>query len=96
MAKSRASKVAKSIGFKVPESEREAYKLLVQDANRTIQRNLKYIQENKITDFDTKRALVHSYGSKRAWARGKNGKAAKNPLSRSIKFKNERDYRDYP
>lgn len=93
--KSNASRVAKDIGFKVPESEREAYKLLVQDANRTLQRNLKYIKENKIKDFDTKRALVHSYGNKRNWAKSKTGKTAKNPLSRSIKFKSEQDYKDY-
>ena len=81
--------------FKVPEAERKGYKLLVQQANRTILANLKYIEKNNIKDKHTIRGLVFNYDKKRNWAKNKKGQRAKSPLSRSIQFKSEREYRDY-
>lgn len=91
----KGPKMPEKVGFKVPEEDRQEYRRLVQKANRRVKSNLEYIKNNKIKDFDTRRKLVDKYESKRKWARNKNGKRAKSPLSRSINFKNKEQYEDY-
>ena len=81
--------------YKVPEAERQAYKLLVQQANRTIKSNLNFIKTNKIKDKNTIRSLVFNYDKKRNWAKNKKGQRAKSPLSRSIIFESEQEYKAY-
>lgn len=87
--------MAKNKGFKVPEAERKAYKLLVQQANRTIKSNFKYIEKNNITDNRVIERLVFDYADKENWMRNKKGEIGKSPLSRSIQFSSEREYRAY-
>lgn len=79
----------KNKGFSVPQDERESYKLLVQEANRQIKRNLKYIDEEGITSVNALHYLVYDYGNPESWA----GK--KMVFSRSTKFESREDYEDY-
>lgn len=92
-------------GFTVPENERHAYKMLVQRANRRVKSNLKYIRDNKIEDYNTRRALIKSFDDPMKWSSGRM------PFSRSIQghyvwntdtesmefreFKSESQYRAY-
>ena len=82
MAKSKA-------GYKVPLADRLAYKLLVQEANRQVKRNLKYLQKNGITSTNTTRSLVFGYTDKNNWA------GDKMVFSRSINFESKQDYNNY-
>lgn len=75
--------------FIVPASERKDFRLLVQRANRTIQANLKMIENEKVETERTKRALLGDYVNKSAWS------SQKTVFSRSIKFETERDYKAY-
>lgn len=76
-------------GYTVPESERKAYKMLVQKANRHIKSNLKLIDKYSITDRDTKRVLLNMYENRDNW----NTKST--PLSRSVKFSSKTEYNQY-
>lgn len=81
--------------FKVPEAERHAFKILVQKANRTIKSNLKYIDKHNVRDSKTIRSLVFNYFDEDNWAKNKKGQRAKSPLSRSVIFSSEDDYKSY-
>lgn len=65
--------------FIVPKEQQHAYKMLVQRANRRVKANLKYIEKNKIDNFNTRRSLVGSFDDPVKWASGRM------PYSRSTK-----------
>lgn len=65
--------------FIVPKERQHEYKMLIQRANRRVKANLKYIQQQDITNEHTQRALVGSFSEKSKWA------TAKMPFSRSNK-----------
>lgn len=79
--------MSKNKKFRVPKNEQREYDLLVQRANRRIKKNLKYIQQQNIQDFNTVRALVHDYATPEAWA-GRN-----TVFSRKKTFATEQEYK---
>lgn len=70
----------KNSSYRVPESERNEFRLLVQRANRHIMRNLKYIQQEEIESESVNRALLGRKADRSEWA------TEKTPFSRSINF----------
>lgn len=79
--------MARSEGFRVPASQRRAYDALVRRANRQIQANLQYIQQEEIISDSTKRALLHDYADATAW------NSPKAAISRSITFTDEKAFK---
>ena len=77
------------MAYTVPPALRAEYKNAVRRANRRIISNIDYIQKEGITDNAIKTKLVMDYGQRRSW------KNTKTPLSSSIKFKTEKDFKDY-
>ena len=75
--------------YKVPESEQLEYKLLVQQANRQVKRNLKYLEQNNITSLNTTRSLAFNYQDKENWI------SEKTVFSRTNKFESRQDYLNY-
>lgn len=82
--------MAKNDKFIVPFEERKEFDLLVQRANRRIQANLKYIQQEGVKRGSALRqALLHDYASKKNWA-------TKNTVfSRSKSFASQKDYEQF-
>lgn len=79
----------KSKYYKVPEAEQLEYKLLVQQANRQVKRNLKYLEKNNITSLHTTRSLAFNYQDKDNWI------SEKTVFSRATKFESRQDYLNY-
>lgn len=79
----------KSNFYKVPESDLKDYKLLVQQANRQVKRNLKYLEDNNITSLNTTRSLAFNYQDKENWI------TEKTVFSRATKFESRQDYQNY-
>ncbi len=79
----------KSNGFIVPESERHDFKMLVQRANRRMNANVKFLEEEDVKTERVKRQLLGDYVDKTAW------NSEKTAFSRSIRFKSEKAYKDY-
>lgn len=75
--------------FVVPEHERHDFNLLVQRANRRLKANLKFMQKEEITDFNTQHALLGIYANPEEWA------TQKNAFSRSTKFASKQMYEAY-
>lgn len=73
----------------VPTDARREYKALIQRANRRILSNLNYIKDEGIKDVAIKHSLAHNFTKKKSWA----GKST--PLSSSIKFTSETEYKKY-
>lgn len=76
-------------GFVVPKEDRDMYKLLVQEANRQVKRNLKYLEKNNISSTNTTHSLVFNYKDKTNWA------GDKMIFTRSVKFDNQKEYTNY-
>lgn len=79
----------KSNFYKVPEADKQEYKLLVQQANRQVKRNLKYLEDNNITSLNTTRSLTFNYQDKQNWI------SEKTVFSRATKFDSRQDYLNY-
>lgn len=79
----------KKLKWTVPKEDRLQYKLLVQEANRQVKRNLKYLEKNNINSINTTRSLVFGYQHKENWA------GEKMIFSRSVKFESQQDYTNY-
>lgn len=75
--------------FTVPTADRADFRRLVQRANRRINANLRFIQQEDIRSTTAQRALVGDYGDPTAWS------SPKTVFSRSIKFENEKQYQQY-
>lgn len=75
--------------FIVPKKDRKEFDRLIQRANRRIQANLKYIQQEDIKSDVAKRALVSDYVDQSNWATGKT------VFSRSKSFSSEKAYKQY-
>lgn len=75
--------------YVVPTDARAEYRALIQRANRRVQANLKYIQDNEIRDNQVKTMLVGDFSSKRTWA------TPKMPFSSSTKFESKKAYDQY-
>lgn len=75
--------------YRVPIEEVKDYKLLVQRANRRIQKSLQYIQDQNIKEHSTIRALVSDYSDSKEWT------SEKIVFSGSVKFESKKDYEDY-
>lgn len=79
----------KTSKFVVPKSDQREFDRLIQRANRRIQANLKYIQQEEIKSEVAKRALLGDYTSQSNWA------GSKSPFSRSKTFASEKAYKQY-
>lgn len=81
--------MAKNSKYIVPESDRLEFDRMIQRANRRIQSNLKYIQQEGIQSEAATRALMGDYGTPETWH------TSKTVFSRSIKFESKKDYESY-
>ena len=81
--------MAKSSKYVVPASDRREFDRMVQRANRRINANLKYIQQEDIQSESAKRSLMSDYADRSNWH------TEKTVFSRSIKFSSKREYEQY-
>ena len=81
--------MAKDSKFIVPKKDQKNFDRLIQRANRRIQKNLKYIQQEGIDSNVAQRALVSDYADQANWATGKT------VFSRSKSFASEKDYKQF-
>ena len=81
--------MAKRDSYIVPESDRREFDRMVQRANRRINANLKYIQQEEIFSEQAQRSLLGKYTDASEW----NTPAA--AFSRSIKFNSKKEYEQY-
>lgn len=79
----------KSTKFIVPKKDQKQFDRLVQRANRRVQANLKYIQQEDIQSSVAQRALVSDYADQANWATNKT------VFSRSKSFSSEKAYKQY-
>lgn len=75
--------------FIVPLADQKEFDRMVQRANRRIQANLKFIQEENISSPAAQRALAHDYIDVGAWH------TSKTVFSRSKIFDSENDYKAF-
>ena len=73
----------------VPASDRREFDRMVQRANRRINANLKYIQQENIKSESAQRALMSDYADRSNW------NTPKTVFSRSIKFNSKKEYEQY-
>ena len=73
----------------VPLEDQREYRRMVQRANRRIQANLKYIQQEDISSEAAQRALLSDYADRSVWA------TEKTVFSRSLKFASRKEYESY-
>lgn len=79
----------KASKFVVPKSDQREFDRVVQRANRRIQANLRYIQEEGIESSNAKRALLGDYVDSSTWA------GAKSAFSRSKTFESKKAYQQF-
>ena len=75
--------------YRVPEADRREYNRMIGRANSRIKYNLQYIQQEGITDRQTKRSLLGDYESPEAW------NTSKAAFSSRIVFNSKREYEQY-
>lgn len=75
--------------YVVPASDRREFDRMVQRANRRINANLKYIQQEDIQSEFARRALMSDYADRSNW------NTPKTVFSRSIKFNSKKEYEQY-
>lgn len=81
--------MAKDSKFIVPKKDQKNFDRLIQRANRRIQANLKFIQQEGIESNVAQRALVSDYADQANWA------SAKTVFSRSKSFTSEKAYKQF-
>lgn len=75
--------------YVVPASDRREFDRMVQRANRRINANLKYIQQEDIKSESAQRTLMSDYADRSNW------NTPKTVFSRSIKFNSKKEYEQY-